>query len=455
MDPTSTERFGADPTLTEQSPAEGRSVSPDPVVAFALHDARSLVAALSANLDWLKNASQGADSHDQVVSTVREMSEVCSHLTRLLTGALGACSTPATQINLDIRPVLVVEFVEASLMRTAGAAAARNVQVKAQGTARLVTPMDEGLMSRVLDTLIDNALSATPEGGTVLVEFDHFGSNLVLSVSDEGPGVSELARRHVFDPFWGTEDPSDPSNAALIGLAFCRAVLQEHRGYLDLESGHLGGSCFYLSLPGTSVLPDSVQQEALEAAAAGELGTFLAALPERVSASAMEPAEEGAIRRTPMNIKSDRFGELQCDKEDLIHFPFGIIGFPDERDFVLLRTTSSEIISWLQSASNPALSLPVVSAHCFGNKYPDVDVGPAARGIGIEPAVEDDLAIMAVLSAPPGQPATVNLLAPILVDAGTRRGAQVLLEGTQFTTRELFVTQPQPVPQDERMAAAG
>jgi flagellar assembly factor FliW len=44
-----------------------------------------------------------------------------------------------------------------------------------------------------------------------------------------------------------------------------------------------------------------------------------------------------------------------------------------------------------------------------------------------------------VLSAAPGQPSTVNLLAPIVIDAETRTGTQVVLEGSRFSTRELFV----------------
>jgi len=56
---------------------------------------------------------------------------------------------------------------------------------------------------------------------------------------------------------------------------------------------------------------------------------------------------------------------------------------------------------------------------------------------------EQEFAVLAVLSAPRGQPATVNLLAPLVINSVTRAGAQVFLEGSRFTTRELFVT-PQP-----------
>jgi flagellar assembly factor FliW len=57
----------------------------------------------------------------------------------------------------------------------------------------------------------------------------------------------------------------------------------------------------------------------------------------------------------------------------------------------------------------------------------------------------DDLAILAVLSAPRNQAATVNLLAPLIVNSRTREGAQVFLEGSRFSTRELFVV-PKQVP---------
>ena len=50
--------------------------------------------------------------------------------------------------------------------------------------------------------------------------------------------------------------------------------------------------------------------------------------------------------------------------------------------------------------------------------------------------------MLAVLSAPRGMPATVNLLAPVLINSVNRMGAQVFLEGSRFTTRELFVLPP-------------
>ncbi len=147
-----------------------------------------------------------------------------------------------------------------------------------------------------------------------------------------------------------------------------------------------------------------------------------------------------------MKIETERFGPLEFSPDDIIAFSSGIIGFPDESAFLLIRHGESGVLGWLQSASTPGLAFPVVSAHGLTTEYPDVPVDSAAAAAGIGGEV-DDLAVLVVLSAPQGQPATVNLLAPIIVNSATRSGAQVFLEGSRFGTRELFVL---PKPGEDR-----
>lgn len=138
-----------------------------------------------------------------------------------------------------------------------------------------------------------------------------------------------------------------------------------------------------------------------------------------------------------LNIESQRFGTLELNEDELLFFPAGVIGFPTEQRFALVPHHGSGYIAWLQSVTTPGLAFPVVSAHAFGDRYPDVPVEGAAREAGLD-GPEDALAVMVVLCALPNQPATVNLLAPIVVNATTRQGAQVILEGTRFSTREFF-----------------
>ena len=148
-----------------------------------------------------------------------------------------------------------------------------------------------------------------------------------------------------------------------------------------------------------------------------------------------------------MMVNTRRFGEIEIEPREVLHFPVGIAGFPDERAFILVRTKETGTIAWLQSARTPSLALPLVSAHAFGSSYPDVPFLPIAERAGIGSDMEE-MAMMVVLNAPEGQPATVNLLAPIVVNIESRVGGQLFLEGTSFGTREFFA-----IPEANREAA--
>ena len=156
-----------------------------------------------------------------------------------------------------------------------------------------------------------------------------------------------------------------------------------------------------------------------------------------------------------MNIQSDRFGNIEANEPDIIVFSEGIFGFADEHKFVLVRTQNAHAIGWLQSVESAYLALPVVSAHVLVPRYPDVDMEAYARVAGIGDSL-DEIAVLVVLNAPPGIPATVNLVAPIFVNVATRKGAQLFLDDTRFTNRETIVLPLRHVnaPQTQDNAAA-
>ena len=139
-----------------------------------------------------------------------------------------------------------------------------------------------------------------------------------------------------------------------------------------------------------------------------------------------------------MKVQSSRFGTLELDDQEVIRFPAGLIGFPDETSFVMLRPKPESPIAWLHSTQTSWFALPVVSADAL-----QADLGgtltEATKASGLVSSNEP-FAVMAVLNAPgAGVPASVNLMAPIIVNAETRQGAQLLLESSNYSTQEPFV----------------
>jgi len=139
-----------------------------------------------------------------------------------------------------------------------------------------------------------------------------------------------------------------------------------------------------------------------------------------------------------MKVQSSRFGTIELDDQEVINFPAGLIGFPDETSFVMLRPKPESPIAWLHSTQTSWFALPVVSAEALAADFGG-SISEATKAAGIV-ASDEPFAVMAVLNAPgAGAPASVNLMAPIIVNAETRQGAQLLLDSSNYSTQEPFV----------------
>lgn len=144
-----------------------------------------------------------------------------------------------------------------------------------------------------------------------------------------------------------------------------------------------------------------------------------------------------------MLVNSDRFGSIEVDADDAITFPQGVIGFPQDDTFVLLRPREDSRIAWLQSTRSPALALPVVSLHATAIDAPFDAIVAAVNEMQIAENV-DDCAVLLVVTATPGVRPTVNLLAPIIVNSATRTGVQVLLDVDARALQTPLCLRPEP-----------
>ena len=126
-----------------------------------------------------------------------------------------------------------------------------------------------------------------------------------------------------------------------------------------------------------------------------------------------------------------RFGLMEIDDSKAIHFPSGMIGFPQETLFVLLAGREGRAVAYLQSLRTPALAFPVIDGGTIGDGYPQPNPTELAASVGIETVEPAVLVVVAAAGNPPTLYA--NLLAPIIVDAGERRAAQIVLDPARYS----------------------
>ncbi|MGZ4149103.1 MAG: HAMP domain-containing sensor histidine kinase [Actinomycetota bacterium] len=116
---------------------------------------------------------------------------------------------------------------------------------------------DAGRMRQVLDNLLDNARSHTPDGTPVHVRVAPAdGLQVELSVQDEGPGLTPEAADRVFERFFrGDPARSRETGGVGLGLAIVSAIVEAHGGTVSAGRGTAGGARFAVLLPAWQALP--------------------------------------------------------------------------------------------------------------------------------------------------------------------------------------------------------
>ena len=138
-----------------------------------------------------------------------------------------------------------------------------------------------------------------------------------------------------------------------------------------------------------------------------------------------------------MLVKTKHFGEIELDESKIITFDEGLIGFENNKRYTILFNNESKrkgTISWLQSLDEPMLALPVVSPIVAMADY-----NPIVEDEVLAPLGElngENLVILLTLTVPSDlTKMTVNLKAPIIINADTRKGCQAIAENSDYIVR--------------------
>ncbi len=107
---------------------------------------------------------------------------------------------------------------------------------------------DIGRIRQVLSILIHNAFCYTPPGSHICLSLSENANGILLSVADDGPGIPEEAKAHIFDRFYRVDQSRGTGHFGL-GLSIASEILRAHHGTLTVSDGEKGGSIFTLYLP--------------------------------------------------------------------------------------------------------------------------------------------------------------------------------------------------------------
>lgn len=134
-----------------------------------------------------------------------------------------------------------------------------------------------------------------------------------------------------------------------------------------------------------------------------------------------------------MRIKTTRFGEIEVMPEKVIHFPEGIIGFREVKDYILIGK-KERMVMWLQSVDRPETAFIVVNPFLFEPTYDPKLAGTDLEFLKVNDVQDINILTIVVVPKNP-QEMTANLLGPLVINTKERLGRQVILTEGDYSVK--------------------
>jgi len=220
------------------------------LISNVSHDLRTPLASMHGYVDTLllKNTELDAAERERYLQITRKHTQ---RLDELIGDLFELSKLDSGSIPLSLETFSLSELLQDVLQDFALEAKRRGVELKFEGEPDLsLVYADIGLVQRVLENLIRNALEYTPEGGRITLDISAHPQDVAVTVSDTGCGIPEDQIEDIFKRYFCSDNglhSRDQSNG--LGLAIVKRILDLHGSRITVSSKMNEGTRFEFSLP--------------------------------------------------------------------------------------------------------------------------------------------------------------------------------------------------------------
>jgi two-component system sensor histidine kinase ChvG len=226
----------------------------DSTEAFAAdvtHELKNPLASLRSAVDTLERVDDPA-LRRQLLDVVRDD---VARLDRLVVDIAETSRLDAELSRARFESVDLGTLIESMLPMWEGRSdAGVEIAFARPRTGTAVVQGEEARLARLIDNVVDNAISFSPPGGLVEIRATEAQGEVSISIEDEGPGVDAQAREVIFNRFHSIRPDEDFGRHSGLGLAIARAIAEGHGGRIEVEDRHDGraGARFVVRFPGAA-----------------------------------------------------------------------------------------------------------------------------------------------------------------------------------------------------------
>jgi signal transduction histidine kinase len=237
----------------------------DEFISLASHELRTPLTSIMGNAEVMErvaqrmlNGSNGASTTE--ASKIKRTLEQQQHslesilhqsrrLNTLIDEMLDIARIHGAQFELHKQEHVELVALVRRVIENQAAVSKRRIELET-AEEEISGTWDDARIEQVLNNLLSNAVKYSPEGTTISVRIERTGREVIVSVHDQGEGISEQQQAHIFDRYYRVRTKENVSVDGLgLGLYIVHEIVALHGGSMWLESNQGEGSTFYFSLP--------------------------------------------------------------------------------------------------------------------------------------------------------------------------------------------------------------
>ena len=220
------------------------------------HDLRTPLTAISGNAGILLSDSESLppETRNQMYSDIYDDA---AWLYNLVENLLAVTRIEEGRMKLNTQPQLVEEMVSEALQHISRKRSEHNIAVHHQDEL-LLAKCDARLIVQVIINLVDNAIKYTPVGSHIEIATRGDNGCAVVTVADDGPGISDDEKERIFQMFYTGSNPIADSRRSLgLGLGLCKSIIAAHGGVISVADNQPKGTVFTFTVPsGEAIVHD-------------------------------------------------------------------------------------------------------------------------------------------------------------------------------------------------------
>ena len=223
----------------------------DDMIGIVSHDLRNPVNAVKMLTGVMLDSERTGTLPPEMAQYTSVIRQAAVQMDGLIRDLLDVTRIEAGKLTVAPRRENTEELLGDALRTLAPVASEQSVGLKLDAPDDMPDVIaDRERIMQAISNLVGNSVKFSPAGGTILVRVAVLAGELLISVTDEGMGMTPQQLTHAFDRFWQSSR-TDRQGAGL-GLAIARGIIEAHHGRIWAESALGSGSTFYFTLPTAS-----------------------------------------------------------------------------------------------------------------------------------------------------------------------------------------------------------